>query len=262
MTRHPTGEPLPLEFAPTASRLPERIVPMRPTDGAGPFDDPGYFFEPWWPGIRAIVLVEGGTVRLRAEALGDPTGAFPELAGVAGIVRADGVVLDATLMVLDARGRPSRTLLERRLAGGSRGGGSGRADGIDGAAGSHGTGRSGARTTPGDSGAGRGSAALVASDLLYLDGESLGSRPFGERRGELAALLRPSGWCLAGRGFIGDGTTVATALGALGFRALSARRLNATVRPGPAHDAWYRVPVVAAPRELPPFLAVFRRLPF
>jgi bifunctional non-homologous end joining protein LigD len=240
MTRRTIGEPLPLEFAPVTSRLPERIVLMRPTDGAGPFDDPGYFFEPWWPGIRAIVLVEGGAVRLRAEALGDPTGAFPELAEVAGLVRADGVVLDATLMVLDARGRPSRTLLERRLRGEPVG----------------------VRPASGGPGMSRGAAALVASDLLYLEGESLASRPFGERRGELAALLRPSSWCLAGRGFIGDGTTVATALGALGFRALSARRLDAPVRPGPAHDAWYRVPVVAAPRELPPFLAVLRRLPF
>ena len=46
MTRIPPGETLPLEFAPAASRLPERIVPMRPTDGEGPFDDPAYFFEP------------------------------------------------------------------------------------------------------------------------------------------------------------------------------------------------------------------------
>jgi bifunctional non-homologous end joining protein LigD len=221
-----TREQLPLEFAPAASRLPERITPMRPTDGEGPFDDPRYFFEPWWPGIRAIVLVEDGAVRLRAEALTDPTSVFPELVGVAGLVLADGVVLDATLMVLDARGRPSRTLLERRL-GGSSGG----------------------------------TAALVAADLLYLHGASLARRPFGERRGELAALLAPSPWCLAGRGFVGDGTTVAEALGAMGFRALSARRLNAPLRTGAAGDAWYRVPVVAAPRELPPLLAIFRRLP-
>ena len=197
MTRIPPGETLPLEFAPAASRLPERIVPMRPTDGEGPFDDPAYFFEPWWPGIRAFVLVEDGAVRLRAEALADPTPDFPELAGVAELVRADGAALDATLMVLDARGRPSRTLLERRLRGG-----------------------------------GGGSAALVASDLLYLGGTSLAARPFGERRGELAALMAPSPWCLAGRGFVGDGTTVAEALGALGFRALSARRLDARLRPG------------------------------
>jgi bifunctional non-homologous end joining protein LigD len=226
MTRTPPGQPLPLEFAPSASRLPQRVAPMRPVDGEGPFDDPRYFFEPWWPGIRALVLVEDGTVRLRAEALADPTPVFPELADVAGLVRADGVVLDATLMVLDARGRPSRTLLERRLRGGDDG-----------------------------------SAALVASDLLYLHGTSLAARPFGERRGELAALLGPSTWCLAGRGFVGDGTTVAEALGGLGFRALSARRLDARLRVGPAGDAWYRVPVIAAPRELPPLLAVFRRLP-
>jgi ATP-dependent DNA ligase len=255
MTRPSASDPLPLDFTPTASRLPERIVPMRPTDGEGPFDDPGYFFEPWWPGIRAFVLVENGAVRLRAEALGDPTPAFPELAGVAELVRSDGVVLDTTLMVLDARGRPSRTLLARRLAGG--GGGSG-------ATGRSGGSSSGPRwldATASSHGTGRGSAALVASDLLHLGGDSLAALPFGERRGELAALLKPSSWCLAGRGFIGDGTTVAIALGALGFRALSARRLDAPLRPGPARDAWYRVPVVAAPRELPPFLAVIRRLP-
>ena len=238
MTRIQPAEQLPLEFAPTGSRLPERLTPMRPTDGEGPFDDAGYFFEPWWPGIRALVLVEGGHVRLRAEALGDPTAAFPELAGVARLVRGDGVAMDATLMVLDARGRPSRTLLERRIRAGST-----------------------ASAAAGGSGTAGGSAALVASDLLYLEGGSLAARPFGERRGELAALLAPSPWCLAGRGFVGDGTTVADALGALGFRALSARRLSAPLRAGPAGDAWYRVPVVAKPRELPPLLAVFRRLP-
>jgi bifunctional non-homologous end joining protein LigD len=244
MTRIQPGEQLPLEFAPTGSRLPERITPMRPTDGEGPFDDAGYFFEPWWPGIRALVIVEGGNVRLRAEALGDPTAAFPELAGVAELVRGDGVVMDATLMVLDARGRPSRTLLERRLRGGATA-----------------SAAAGGSTVGGGSGTAGGSAALVASDLLYLEGASLAARPFGERRGELAALLAPSPWCLAGRGFVGDGTTVADALGALGFRALSARRLSAPLRAGPAGDAWYRVPVTAKPRELPPLLAVFRRLP-
>jgi bifunctional non-homologous end joining protein LigD len=246
MTRIPPAETLPLEFAPVASRLPDRIAPMRPTDGEGPFDDARYFFEPWWPGIRAFVLIEDGAVRLRAEALADPTPAFPEMAAVAGLVRGGGVVLDATLLVLDARGRPSRTLLERRLRGGT------------GAADTAAKAGTAARAGTAER---AGTAALVASDLLYLEGASLAARPFAERRGELAALLAPSPWCLAGRGFVGDGTTVAEALGAMGFSALSARRLDAPLRPGRAGDAWYRVPVVAKPRELPPLLAVFRRLP-
>ena len=199
---------------------------MRPTDGEGPFDDPRYFFEPWWPGIRALVLVEAGRVRLRAEALTDPLPAFPELAGVAGLLRGDGVVLDATLMVLDARGRPSRTLLERRLAGGTGG-----------------------------------SAALVSADLLYLDGANLAKRPFGERRGRAcgaagAVALVPRWPGLRRRRDHRRGRSrrarVPGSLGAASRRAL---------RIGGAGDAWYRVPVVAAPRELPPLLAVFRRLP-
>jgi bifunctional non-homologous end joining protein LigD len=256
MTRFPPGEQLPLEFGPMDSCLPERITPMRPTDGEGPFDHAGYFFEPWWPGIRALVLLEAGAVRLRAEALGDPTPAFPELAGVAELVRGDGVVMDATLMVLDARGRPSRTLLERRLRGGATGSAApeGSAANMRSPAPEGSAARVASATLAG-------SAALVASDLLYLGGTSLAARPFGERRGELAALLVPSPWFLAGRGFVGDGTTVAEALGALGFRALSARRLDAPLRAGPAGNAWYRVPVVAPPRELPPLLAIFRRLP-
>jgi bifunctional non-homologous end joining protein LigD len=243
----PPGEPLPLVFRGPSSRLPAHVEPMRPTDGSGPFDDPRYFFEPWWPGIRAIAFVEGGRTRLRAEALADPMPAFPELAALPRLVRAEAAILDVTLMVLDARGRPSRTLLDRRLALGGE--------------------RTGQRVEPGAQRGQRdvppqvGSAAIVAADLLHLDGSSLAARPFGERRGELAALLDPSPWCLAGRGFVGDGTTVAEALGALGFRSLSARRLDAPLRRGPAGDAWYRVPVVAAVRELPPLLAVFRRLP-
>jgi bifunctional non-homologous end joining protein LigD len=223
---------------------------MRPTDGEGPFDDPAYFFEPWWPGIRALVFLEDGRVRLRAEALGDPTAAFPELDGLIALVAADGVVLDATLLVLDRRGRPSAELLRRRLAG-ERARRAGERTGT----------RNG--TGPATSVGGLpGSAAVVASDLLYRDGRPLGRRPFGERRGELAALLRPAPWCLPGRGYVGEGLTVARALGDLGFRALSARRLDAPLRTGPAGDAWFRVPVrEPAERALPPFLAVVRRLP-
>ena len=112
---------------------------MRPTDGEGPFDDPRYFFEPWWPGIRALVLVEGGGVRLRAEALADPTPVFPELAGVAGLVRGG-----RRRARRDAHGprRARPALAGPCSSGGSRGGAGG-------------------------------TAALVAADLLYLDGTSL-----------------------------------------------------------------------------------------
>jgi bifunctional non-homologous end joining protein LigD len=108
---HDAGRPGQLAFGlePGTRGLLDRVRPMRATDGEGPFDDPRYVFEPWWPGIRAFVSVEGGHVRVRAEALGEPSSRFPELAELPLLVRSDGVVLDVTLMVLDADGRPRRT---------------------------------------------------------------------------------------------------------------------------------------------------------
>ena len=59
----------------------DRVVPMQPTQVDAPFDDPAYFFEPWWPGVRAFAWIDGGRlVRLQAEGMADATAAFPELA--------------------------------------------------------------------------------------------------------------------------------------------------------------------------------------
>jgi len=238
---------LPLGLEPGPGGLADRVRPMLPTGGEGPFDDPGYLFEPWWPGIRVFVSVEAGRVTVRAEALAHPASRFPELAELSRLVRADGVVLDATLMILDADGRPSARLLDARLA----------ADAVGGLRPADGAEKPGVvqRRRP------IGTAALVASDLVFRDGGDLSTRPFSERRACLLEVLAPSAWCMAAHGFVGEGTRVAFVLAGLGFNALSARRLDARLRRGPAGDAWFRVPLVAAPRALPPVLAVVQRLP-
>ena len=38
---------------------------MQATVVDAPFDDPGYLFEPWWPGARAIAFCEHGALRLQ-----------------------------------------------------------------------------------------------------------------------------------------------------------------------------------------------------
>jgi hypothetical protein len=52
---------------------------MEASSRDAPFDDPGYLFEPWWPGARAIVLVERGRLQLQVSGLSDALAAFPEL---------------------------------------------------------------------------------------------------------------------------------------------------------------------------------------
>jgi bifunctional non-homologous end joining protein LigD len=214
--------------APSGGRLPRRLRPMQPLLGDRPFDDPEYRFEPWWPGLRVLLAAEDGVVRLQAEQLADPLAVFPELARVAELLDADGVVLDGTLLVLDADGRPDTDLLRERL--------------------------SYPEVRDGEP-------AFVASDLLYAGGTEVMRRPFADRLALLLALLQETDWCMVARGFVGEGRTVAAALEGMGLQAMSARHLASRYRPGPSQGAWLRLPLVPAPQALQrPTLALIQRL--
>ncbi len=214
-----------------ARRLPVRIRPMQPAAIDAAFDDPGYWFEPWWPGVRAFAFVEGGALRLRAEGLNDALAALPELGGLPSQLTADGVVLDGTLLVLDDDGRPDADLLRRRLSAGH----------------------------------GPGGAAFVASDLLFVDGLPMSRRGYRARRQRLEEVLRSGDRVTVGRGHAGEGLLMADALRDLGVAELSARQLSARYHPGPAGEAWLRAPSAepgwSPPPERRPSLALIMRLP-
>lgn len=192
-----------------------------------PFDDPGYLFEPWWPGVRAVAFAERGELRLQVDGLADAARAFPEVSDLPSQLAEDGVVLDGTLLVLDDAGRPDPGLLRARLDG---------------------------RDRPGRP-------AYVASDLLWAAGQPVTRRSFRTRRRWLDEMLAPGDRVTVGRGYERDGTLVAEALASLGIEGLSARRLDARYRSGAGGDAWLRASL--APREPRPrpTLALILRLP-
>jgi bifunctional non-homologous end joining protein LigD len=200
---------------------------MEATDVAAPFDDPGYLFEPWWPGARAIAFCERGELRLQVSGLADALAAFPELRRMPEQLAEDGVILDGTLLVLDEAGRPDPDLLRARLA---------------------------ARGRPGRP-------AYVASDLLWSGGQPVAGRSFAVRRRWLEAILAPGDRVTVGRGYAGDGTLVAEALATLGIEGLSARQLGARHRAGAAGPAWLRAPISAPEPRPRPTLALILRLP-
>jgi bifunctional non-homologous end joining protein LigD len=211
--------------------LPDRVPIMQPTRGAGPFDDPDYLFEPWWPGIRALAWIEDGRLtRLDAEGIADPLTGFAELGDeLPDRLMADGVVLDGWLLALDDGGWLDAGLLRRRVAGDRR--------------------------------AGR--PAYVAADLLWSDGRAWTRRPFAARRARLESVLLDGDRCVVSHALRGEGTLLAEALGRFGLEGLSARNLRARVRAGAAGDAWLRLPV--RPPEVRterPRLALIQRLPF
>ena len=192
-----------------------------------PFDDAGYLFEPWWPGVRAIAFAERGELRLQVDGLADAVRAFPEVRDLPSQLAEDGVVLDGTLLVLDDAGRPDAGLLHARLDGHGR----------------------------------PGRPAYVASDLLWAAGQPVTRRTFRTRRRWLETILQPGDRVTVGRGYERDGTLVAEALTTLGIEGLAARRLGARYRSGPAADAWLRAPLTPPEPRPRPTLALILRLP-
>jgi bifunctional non-homologous end joining protein LigD len=202
---------------------------MLPVVGEAPFDDPAWFFEPWWPGASALAYVEDFGVRLQIEHLADPMTAFPELASMGADFANDQLVVEGSLLVLDDEGRPDQELLRHRLA---------------------------------EPGSRPGSVAFVASDLLYDLGQPLMDLPFDERRRRLVGVLTDTDRCVVSRGLRGEGLTLAEAITSMGLTEISARRLSARYRPGVRDEAWLRVPVVEAPTApTRPLLTLLQRLP-
>ena len=221
---------LPISTPGAPGRLPGRVATMQPSEGFAPFDDPAFLFEAWWPGIRAQAWVEDGRlIRLRAEGLADALVTFSELTEeLPERLLEDGVLLDGWLLALDDGGWLDTELLRRRLAG--------------------------------DRSAGR--PAYVASDLLWTGGEDWQRRTFMTRRRRLETVLRDGDRCVVSHALRGEGTLLAEALARFGLAAISARRLDARYRVGPAGDAWLRIPIVPAAVTERPRLALIQRLPF
>lgn len=224
------ADQLPLSFEAGARRaLPDRLRPMMPVALDAPFDDPDWFFEPWWPGTSALAWVTDFQARFQIEHLADPSTAFPELAQMGADFAHDQLIVEGTLLVLDDEGRPDADLLRRRLA---------------------------------EPGVSDGTPAFVASDLLYDLGSSLLTLPFEERRARLGEVLSDTERTVVSRGYRGEGSTLAEAVASMGLTEISARLLTGRYRPGVRDDNWLRVPVVESPiTPTRPLLALLQRLP-
>ena len=116
---------------------------------------PGWSFEMKWDGVRAVIAVERGAVRVFSRTERDVTDRYPELGGLADALAPRDAVLDGEIVVLDANGRPSFEALQRHT----------------------------------------GPAVVMLFDLLALDGASLVDLAQGIRRDRLEGLgLNGSNW--------------------------------------------------------------------
>lgn len=120
---------------------------------APPASDEEWTYELKYDGFRVLAAVSGGEVAMQSRNELDLSARFPKVRANLERMKAQEIVLDGEIVVLDEEGRPRFQLLQQ----------------------------------------GSGRELMVVFDLLWLDGEDLRGRPYAERRKRLEKLRLPSG---------------------------------------------------------------------
>ena len=95
--------------------MPDAIHPALATVSEIPSESADWFYEIKFDGIRVVIFIESGKVRLQARSGRDITREYPELAGMAKSVFARDAVLDGEIVVLDEKGHSDFQKLQSRF---------------------------------------------------------------------------------------------------------------------------------------------------
>ena len=188
--------------------------PMKATSGTLPVGT-DWSYELKWDGMRAIVEITGGVLRLWSSNGKEATVSFPELRALGAAFGHLDVVLDGEIVALDDRGRPDFGRLQQRMH----------------------------ITSPVDAAqrAALVPAALVLFDVLQVGERSTVELPLSDRRALLASLADdlPDGVELASS--YTDGETLLVAAQRQGLEGLMAKRVGSRYLPGRRTPDWVKV---------------------
>jgi bifunctional non-homologous end joining protein LigD len=181
---------------------------------------PDWSYEFKWDGVRALAVVSATAEHWYARSGAEITKAYPELAGLAAALAAEGItdaVLDGEIVVLDEQGRPSFMALAERMHVRE----TGRA-------------RQLAASLP---------VSYMAFDILAANGTDIRAVSYVDRRGLLETLaprLNPSGqWIVPPR--FADGPATLAAAHELTLEGVVAKRLSSVYRPGVRSPDWVKL---------------------
>jgi bifunctional non-homologous end joining protein LigD len=198
---------------------PPRYEPMMAESGHDAFDDDGWWFEPKLDGIRCAAELDTGQTVLRSRTGRDVTAQYPELHMVHEIVDQVNAVLDGEIVAFDEHGRNSFEALQQRMN------------------------LSNPREI--DRARKRIPVALVAFDLLWLDGRDVAGLKLEERRELLGLIVEPDDRLQLITHVAGDGTALVEAARAQGLEGVVAKRLGSPYVAGRRTDAWRKIKLVS-----------------
>jgi bifunctional non-homologous end joining protein LigD len=180
-----------------------------------PRDDGRWGYEFKWDGVRALVFVHDGEVRVQGRSQRDFTVQYPEVTGLGAVLGARDVVLDGEVVALGPDGTPSFQVLQRRM---------------------HVVSPHDVRTRMADT-----PVIYMPFDVLRLDGELTIDRPYTERRALLEALeLAGNNWQTP-PSQTGDGEAVFDVARLRGLEGVVAKRLDSHYEPGRRSRAWLKI---------------------
>jgi bifunctional non-homologous end joining protein LigD len=199
----PDTDPLPL------------VRPMLASPGAlpPPEHEQRWAFEMKWDGVRAVVYLDRGDLRVLTRNDREVAATYPELAGLAHQLSGHRMILDGEVVAFDEAGRPSFGELQARMH--VRAPGRGLLDRVP--------------------------VSLLVFDLLHLDGTSLVGASYDERRAALEDLdLAGDRWAVP-PAFDGQGAEALAASGAQGLEGVLAKRHDSVYLPGRRSPHWVKV---------------------
>ncbi len=195
--------------------LPELVRPMLCRAGALPVRARGWTCEFKWDGVRAIIYVEGGRVRIKSRNDLDITAAYPELHALGRALGSRSAILDGEIVAFDGTGRPNFGLLQQRM---------------------HVRGEAAARRL-----AQRTPVSYLVFDLLYLDGHRTTGLAYTKRRSLLESLeLADDRWVTPAT-YAGRPQAVLDAALAAGLEGVVCKRTNSAYAPGARNGDWVKV---------------------
>lgn len=194
--------------------MPDAIEPMLATLVDEPFDDPEWYFETKWDGVRAICFLRDGKFKLITRNGKEVAFRYPELADLSKLVNAKEAILDGEIVTFDKAGRSVFQSLQSRI------GLKEKAD-IEREAKEH-------------------PAVYCVFDLLYLDGYDLRNSPLVERKQLLTSILKPSTYLRISEHIEANGTAFFHEAEARHLEGIIAKRSDSTYQAGRS-SSWLKI---------------------
>src|SRR5258706_12831672 len=196
--------------------LPTRIKPMLALSAELPHDLDNYTFEWKWDAVRALCYCDSKRMHLESRNQIDITSRYPALHDLYAAMDGHRAILDGEIIAFDSAGRPSFTLLQRRMH----------------------------VNDPPPSLCAQVPIWYVLFDILYVDGVSLMDCPYTDRRARLEELTIAGPHWQITSSHIGEGEAMLAAARANCLEGIIAKRLDSIYEPGRRSPAWKKIKVI------------------